>query len=68
VQQINEVGVVKTVDFFARVFVRDVRYKYNVSLFMYTCTIVRKTLWAAKTTFESVDISHIQIFSTRMQL
>ena len=43
-QQINEVGVVKTVDFFVRVFARDVRYKYNLSLFMYTCVIVRKTL------------------------
>ena len=31
VRQINEVGVVKTVDFFVRVFARDVRNKYNLS-------------------------------------
>ena len=39
VQKINEVGVVKMVDFFVHVFVHDVRYKYNLSLFMYTCAI-----------------------------
>ena len=44
VRQINEVGVVETVEFFVRVFARDVRNKYNLSLFMYTCTIVHKTL------------------------
>jgi len=44
VRQINEVGVVKLVDFFVRVFVHDVRYKYNLSLFLYTCAIVHKTL------------------------
>ena len=40
VRQINEVGVVKTVEFFVHVFSRDVRNKYNLSLFMYTCAIV----------------------------
>jgi len=34
VQQINEVGVVKTVEFFVHVFVCDVRYKF-ISIYVY---------------------------------
>jgi len=53
---------------FCACFAHDVRYKYNLSLFMYTCAIVYKLYKQLKTMFESVDISHIQICSTRMQL